>query len=271
LETLLFGVAGLPLGDGKKYDYASGIAYLKRFGLDAMELPFVRSVNVTEKNRTAILQSKKENDFYLSAHGSYYLNLNADTPQKQQESLERIHKGAAALAMVEGRSLVFHAGYYLGKSPDETYRTIRDNLLTLPQLGVEYRLETTGKPTQFGALDELVSLCREVPSCKICLDFSHIHARGNGALRSEKDFAAILRSVADGLGSEALADLHIHLSGIAYGPKGEKEHLALEKSDFPYKACLRALRDAGAKGCVICESPLVEHDALLLKTTYDAL
>jgi deoxyribonuclease IV len=49
LQNLLFGISGLPRGTGQKFNYATGIAYLKRFGLDAMELPFVRSVNVTEK------------------------------------------------------------------------------------------------------------------------------------------------------------------------------------------------------------------------------
>jgi deoxyribonuclease-4 len=93
LQKLLFGISGLPRGTGQKFNYASGIAYLKHFGLDAMELPFVRSVNVTEKNSEAILRSKKENDFYLSAHASYYINLNADSPDKQSDSLARIRKG----------------------------------------------------------------------------------------------------------------------------------------------------------------------------------
>jgi endonuclease IV len=72
MERLLFGISGLPLGDGSvKYNYQSGIAYLKSIGLDAMELPFVRNVNVTDKNKEAILREKNEQDLYLSAHGSY--------------------------------------------------------------------------------------------------------------------------------------------------------------------------------------------------------
>lgn len=271
MEKLLFGVAGLPIGDGRKFTYATGIAYLKRFGLDAMELPFVRSVNVTEKNRAAILQSKKENDFYLSAHASYYINLNADSLEKQHASLARIRQAAEALAWVEGRSLVLHPGFYLGHSPADTFRTIRENLRRLPAGDVAYRLETTGKGTQFGTLAELIGLCREVPSCKLCLDFAHIHARDNGALRDYDDFAAVLDTVAAGLGAVALKDLHIHMSGIAYGPKGEREHLPFKKSDFNYTACLQALYDYGVQGCVICEDPLVEHDALFLKHIYQTL
>lgn len=268
MKKLLFGVSGLPLGGSKKYNYATGIAYLKRFGLDAMELPFVRSVNVTDNNRDAILQSKKEHDFYLSAHGSYYINLNAASPDKQRDSLARIVKGAQALAAVEGRSLVFHPGYYCGQSREETFRVIGDKLRELPGLGVDYRLETTGKGSQFGSLEEIVSLCREIATCKPCIDFSHIHARDNGALREYDDFVKILKHIEEQLGRTALADMHIHLSGIAYGAKGELRHLSFAESDFNYKACLAALHDHGVTGCIISEGPLVEQDALLLKNTY---
>lgn len=269
MDKLLFGISGLPIGDGtQKFTYKTGIAYLKSIGLDSMELPFVRSVNVTDKNKNEILREKEEKGFYLSAHGSYFINLNADEFEKQDQSMERIIKGANALKSVGGKSLVFHAGYYLDDSHEETYETIKENLMKLPDMGIQYRLETTGKATQFGSIEELVSLSREIPTCNICIDFSHIHARGNGILKNYDDFTAILKIVEDGLGREGIEDIHIHLSGINYGPKGEKNHLPFDESDFNYKACLQALKDFGAKGCIVCESPILERDALLLKETY---
>ena len=75
---MLFGISGLPRGDGKrKFTYATAIPHLRGLGLDAMELPFVRSVNVTAKNQAAILGAKAENDFHLTALASYFINLNA--------------------------------------------------------------------------------------------------------------------------------------------------------------------------------------------------
>ncbi len=59
MDRLLFGISGLPIGDGTtKFNYKSGITYLNNIGLDAMELPFVRSVNVTDKNKEGILEEK---------------------------------------------------------------------------------------------------------------------------------------------------------------------------------------------------------------------
>lgn len=271
-DRLLFGVSGLPLGSGdKNVNYTSGIRFLKSIGLDAMELLFVRNVNVTDKNKDMILKAKLENDFYLSAHGSYYINLNADELEKQEQSAARIMKAVEGLLKVNGRSLIFHPGFYLKDSKEETHDTIKENLSKLPYRGVDYRLETTGKGTQFGTIEELVSLCSEVGSCKLCIDFSHIHARENGCLKGYDDFAKILQYVLDKLGRPALDDLHIHISGINYGEKGEKNHLPLQESDFNYTACLKALKDFDVKGCVISEGPLVEKDGLLLKNTYEKL
>lgn len=272
MDKLLFGISGLPIGSGiRNINYASGIDYVKSIGLDAMELLFVRNVNVTDKNKDIILKAKLENDFYLSAHGSHYINLNADESEKKEQSIERIKKAADGLSIVKGRSIIFHPGYYLKDSKEEAYNTVKENLIKLPYKGVDYKLETTGKGTQFGTLEELVSICKEVVSCKLCIDFSHIHARGNGSLKVFNDFAKILQYVLDELGRSALDDLHIHMGGINYNEKGEKNHLPLSESDFNYVDCLKALKDFNVKGCVILEGPLVEKDALLLKNTYEKL
>ena len=269
MPGLLFGISGLPLGGDRKSGYASGIAHLAGIGLSAMELPFVRSVNVTDRNREAVRRAAAEAGVRLSAHGSYYLNLNAETARKREESLARIIQAAEALKSVGGTDLVFHPGYYLGQPPEKAHAAIRDCLARLPDLGLAYRLETTGKPTQFGTVEEIVALCRELPLCQPCLDFAHIHARAGGGLGDYADFVRVLETVRHGLGPGALESVHAHISGIAYTAKGERSHLPLAESDFNYRDCLRALRDLGVRGRVICESPRLEHDALLLKETFE--
>jgi deoxyribonuclease-4 len=272
MNKLLFGISGLPIGSNiKKINYASGIEYVKSVGLDAMELLFVRNVNVTDKNKDEILKAKQNSNIYLSAHGSHYINLNADEYEKQEQSIQRLKAAILGLEKVRGRSLVFHPGFYLNKSKTESYNTIKQNLLKLPQGPIDLRLETTGKGTQFGTLEELVSICREVASCKLCIDFAHIHARSKGSLKNYKAFDNILKYISDNLGGSALKDMHIHMGGIKYGEKGEIRHLPLLESDFNYTACLKALKEYAVTGCVIAEGPLVEADALLLKKAYEKL
>jgi deoxyribonuclease-4 len=62
--------------------------------------------------------------------------------------------------------------------------------------------------------------------------------------------------------------LHIHLSGINYGPKGEKNHLVMEEADLDFSNLMRALHDSGAQGRIMCESPVLEVDALKLKALW---
>jgi deoxyribonuclease-4 len=65
--------------------------------------------------------------------------------------------------------------------------------------------------------------------------------------------------------------MHLHVSGIHFGPKGELKHVNLEDSSLRYTALLRALKDFSVKGKLICESPDREADALLMKGKYRRL
>ena len=63
--------------------------------------------------------------------------------------------------------------------------------------------------------------------------------------------------------------MHIHVSGIEYSQKGEKNHLELEKSDFNFRELVQTFIDFNIQGMVICESPNLEVDALKLKNEYN--
>lgn len=277
-ERLLFGVSGLPIGPGqdrKKFTYATGIGYLAELGLDAMELPFVRSVNVSPKNAPDILAARQAKGLHLTVHGSYYVNLAAAEAQTREKSRQRLEACAQGAHLVGASVLVFHPGYYQGQNSAEALERISKELELLAPVakatGVLFHLETTGKTSQFGTLDEIIELCRRHTHCRPCIDFAHIHARGNGCLTCQAHFESILEQLERGLGQSALHCLHMHVAGISYTAKGECRHLPLQESDFPYREFLRALRDFGVRGCLVAEGPLVEGDALLLRETYLAL
>jgi deoxyribonuclease-4 len=68
-----------------------------------------------------------------------------------------------------------------------------------------------------------------------------------------------------------LNDMHIHLSGIKYSGKGELSHLNLSESDMNYIELLKAWKEFDIKGLVICESPSLEGDALIMQEAYSSL
>ena len=98
-----------------------------------------------------------------------------------------------------------------------------------------------------------------------CIDFAHHYARSLGQINTYQDFSHILESIEKGLGREALDNMHIHTEGIEFGKTGERNHVNLDECDLNYQELVRAWKDFKIKGVVICESPNIESDALLLK------
>lgn len=271
-KSLLFGTAGTPLST-KERSSAAGIARIRELGLGCMELEFVRGVRMGEATAQVVCETARAEDVALSVHAPYYINLNSKEQEKIDASVERIYQSARIGALCGAQSIVFHPAFYLKNSSEVVSARVAgllgDLAARLDDEGINavLRPETTGKPSQFGNLDELLQLSSELEGVMLCIDFSHMHARSAGAENSYEEFAATLGKVEDTLGREGLDDMHIHVSGIEYGRKGEKNHLNLSDSDFKYVELMRAFSDFNIKGLVICESPNLEGDAVLLRDT----
>jgi deoxyribonuclease-4 len=241
-----------------------------------MEVEFVRGVYLNPEEARAVGEAARAREIRLSAHAPYFMNLNAREPRKVAASRQRIIHAARIASAFGGSSVVFHAAFYLGDSPRDMYPRVKLNLeqimatLQEERITVSMRPEVTGKSSSFGTLDEVLDLSAEVKGVAPAIDFPHWHAR-TGKANSYDEFTDVLGQVEARLGRSALDDMHIHVSGIEYGPKGERRHLELAESDFNYVDLLRALKDRQVRGLVICESPSREEDALVLQQTYDAL
>jgi len=275
MAGLLFGTGGVP-HSARKATTVSGIERIHELGLGCIELEFVQGVRMSETAAHQVAETAARTGIKLSAHAPYFINLNAREPEKIAASKERLLKTAHIASLCGAVSIVFHAAFYLGDPPHKTYQTVKKHLAEMvDQLKGKYhevwlRPEVTGKPSQFGTIEEILDLCTELEGLAPCLDFAHWHAR-TAESNSYSEFASILTQVKARLGQTALDNMHIHLSGIRYGQKGEISHLNLKDSDLEYTELLQALKDYDIKGLVICESPNLEGDAQLLKLTYQGL
>jgi deoxyribonuclease-4 len=134
---------------------------------------------------------------------------------------------------------------------------------------VTIRPEVMGKSAMLGSLEDTLAMSEAIKGVLPCIDFAHLHARpGDGTMNSLKEWRMILEAYQASLGKEALKHLHIHLSGIEYGPKGEKNHLALGESDLKLNILFEALAEFGCGGRILCESPIMEADALNMKQAW---
>jgi len=273
MAGLLFGTGGTP-HSSKTNTTIDGIGRIAELGLGCMEVEFVQGVKMGEAGARLVAEVAARKGVKLSAHAPYFINLNAHEPEKIRASQDRIIQTARIALLCGAESIVFHAAFYLGDTPEETYSNVRKSLeeiihqLKRENNRVWIRPEVMGKPSQFGTLEEVLDLCTELEGVAPCIDFTHWHAR-TGAFNSYPEFTSVLQRVRERLGRAALDNMHIHVSGIAYGQKGEINHLNLQESDFQYAELLQALKDYDAQGIVICESPNLEEDALLLQETYN--
>lgn len=276
MDKLGFGTAGFPSTAPKK-DPIAALHVVKEIGLDCLELEFAHGVRMRDETAQEIARMAKKLGIILTAHAPYYINLNAKEQDKIDASINRLLQTARLAGMCGAYSMTFHAAFYMKDDPKTVFGIVKRYLkqiterLTDEQNQIHLRPELTGRKSQFGTLEELCELSQEVTQVYPCLDFSHNQARTDGQVNNYEEFCEVFDRYKNALGKQALKQMHIHVAGVQYGPKGEIKHLSLKESNFNYTDFLRACRDFEIRGAIICESPELEKDALLLKSTYEGL
>lgn len=275
-DKLKFLTAGMPLSTGKA-SYGRAFEILSELNLDGMEMEFVHGVRMSEETRKLVKAERENRKLILTAHAPFYVNLNSQEEDKVDASVQRIIETGLAAKDTGAFSITFHAAYYMKQDKEVVYQQVKKCVGEISEffkkndINVWIRPETTGKGTQWGDLEEIIRLSKEFDNVLPCIDFSHLHARSIGQYNTYDEFSKILETVGNELGQKALDNFHAHLAGIDYGDKGEKKHLILEESDMNYKDLLKVLKEFQVKGALVCESPNIEDDAVLMKEYYYSL
>ncbi len=277
-NSFCFGTVGSPKSTPKNPGGSVGATLrIAELGLSALELGWVRSVRVSEKTCANIKSIAEEKNVSISVHAPYYINLNANEdewPKSRKRLMDAAHFGNLAGAT----DIIFHPGSYFGKPAEDLLPLVIERLqgcldeLRLDGNKVILRPETMGKSAMLGSLDDTVKMSQAIDGVEPCLDFAHLHARpGDGSMNTYDEWRRSLEAYGQALGSVALGNIHAHLSGIEYTPKGEKEHLPILESDFDLVALLKALDYFDCGGRMVCESPIMEDDALVIKEKWLAI
>ena len=271
MSSLLFGTAGTPISAPER-DSITGIETVRKLNLDAMELEFTYGVRMSRETAKETRKAAEDNNISLSVNAPYYINLNAQEKHKLGLSRHNILQSCRIGEEAGARIALFHPGFYMKRTPEATMQAVKKNLervleeLEKECLDIRLGLETTGKKSVFGNLEETLKLSKEYKQVFPVIDFSHLHARGGGSLTNEKAFDEIIKQIP----KKFLASLHMHASGMNYTEKGERNHLVFEDegNTFSYKALLKSLKKNNVMGTIICESPNIEEDALRMKKFY---
>ena len=274
INKLRFGTAGIP-NIAKGTSMLDGIRTVRKLSLDAMEMEFVQKVYLKEEKTEEVKIVAGENDIILTSHGEYWINLNSKDAKIVDASINRIYNSAKITYLTGGYSTCFHAAYYSKDEHKKVYDIIKSRLkfivnkLKDENIKIWIRPETGGKIDQFADSYEIIRLASELEMVLPCFDLAHQYARTLGKWNSYEEFRKLFGEIENKLGKEGLHNMHIHTEGIEFTERGERNHVNLKECKFNYKDLVKVWKEFNIKGIVICESPNIEEDALLLKKTYE--
>ena len=270
-----FGPAGRPINySGNAKDACS---YIKAEGLEAYEYQATYGVKISQQSAMELKKNSETEDVLVSMHAPYYINLSSNKEDVVERSIKRLVQSAKASEWMGAYRTVFHPGFYTSFTSEEAMKRCKEAINNIMEelegFGVKeycFAPETTGKRSQLGNLDEIIEICRSFDHFEPTVDFAHIYARSRGKINNREDYRQIFMKLENELG---IKSLHSHFTHIEYTDSGERKHHILSDENYgpPVKPFIEEIIECGWDITVICESPLIDQDALVMKDLYGKL
>jgi deoxyribonuclease-4 len=272
-----FGPAGVPPWfEAMKAALTDVPSLLREEGLDAFEYQANRwgaKPQIKRENAEQLGLKAKENDIWVSVHGSYFMNF-CGRKSIIEASKQRLIACTTAAEWMKAQVVVFHSGFY-GKKPKkkaftdclEALREVVEDMRTLGIKNVKIGPETMGKPSQLGSLDEVLSLCEEVEQTQLVVDWAHLHARDRGRFKTVDDFRKVIAKIENRLGTKTARNMHCHFSKVEFTVKGEKRHRMMDEAKYgpDFTMLAKAIVEFKLKPVIISESPIIDIDAIRMR------
>lgn len=247
---------------------------IKELGLNCQEIEYVRGIYMNQKAAEEVGLLADELKIKLSIHAPYFVNLSSTDKKVVEASKQRIFDSATRASEMKADIVVFHPGYYGGQPPEVAYKSVKeaceDLVDKLKEKGIKnvlLGLETTGKISQFGTVDEIIRISEEVKGCVPCLDPAHLFARNGGKI----DYAGMF----DKIKKLKLKHIHMHFSGMKWRPtKGggnEWYHLEIKSNQPPFEPLAKEILKRKLDVTIISESPVLEQDSLQMVKVFEKL
>jgi len=271
MQKIFLGPAG-NCATSKDKTTIGSFKHLKELGLNCQEIEFVRSIYLNQKSAEEVGKAAKELGVRLSIHAPYFINLASEKKQIIENSKRMIIACAEIAEIVNADAIAIHSGYYgkFGKEKayqmiKEAYEDIKDKMTQKGIKNVKLGLETMGKESQFGSLDEIIQMCKEVKGLIPYVDWAHIFVRNNGKI----DYGEIF----DKLKVLKLDHINSHFEGVKYNAKTKKFVDVHEPIDShpPFEPLAKEILKRKVDITVISESPILELDSLKMKKVLEDL
>jgi deoxyribonuclease IV len=251
-----FGPSGLP--DLPSFEDTA--AWLAAEGYSAVEIGFVSGFWLSYDDAPELAAALRARDIVVSVHAPLAAFMgHVEREKKFKMALGMLDHTAGLAKAVGAEVIVFHPGFLLGRDHEQTIHDVVDQLgdlrarLEAKDRLVPFGIEVMGRVRDFGSLDDVIEIAREVDFVQPVLDFAHMHATSDGAYTDVDVFASALEA-ADEVMAPGIP-FHIHFSDIAYANRNETKHLAYGEGTLRAEPLRDALGRFDRPATVISESP----------------
>lgn len=252
--------------------------WLHDMGLNAYEYSLTRGIRLKENTAREIGEQAAKWGIAVSVHAPYYINLASQEEEARMKSIQYLIRSAEAAQWMGATRVVFHPGS-AGKDRILALETAKKVLLQALEdcgsyiaNGIQLCPETMGKRNQLGHLNEVLELCQLDESLLPTIDFGHLHALHQGAIRSMDDYIAILDPIEKALGSERGKSFHAHFSRVEFTNAGEKKHHTYDDREYgpDFEPLAELIIERELELVIISESRgKMARDAKTLKNIYE--
>ncbi len=233
---------------------------------DLLTVLHVPSVGINYMELRAMGKLARILDVRVAVHSQYYIDLICDE-EITYRSLDNIMWSGVVAREIGAELVITHLGPYGDIKKKEAMRRVKKNLQAIVQRFRENGItaiigvETSGKQELVGTVNEVIAIARDVNGVVPLLNYSHIHSREDGSLKTPEDFKKLFQKIRKYTGTE----IYGHFSGVEYDKGNETRATPIKKGDLKFEPLAEAMLESEEDFVLICDSPLLEHDAMYMK------
>lgn len=263
MARVYLGPAGIPQYVVKAKSTLEAVKVVSELGLNAMEVEFVQGVRMSRELAKQVGKAALDYGVKLSVHAPYFINLCSEEPDKVEKSRQRIAESLDRAHHMGAWVVVVHAAYYGKLGPKGCYDKVKEELeKAYREAGVSdvyIGVEVTARNNQFGSVEEAFNLAKELPFTTPVIDWGHLYARNGGAINYAEALDLWKKEFGD-------RHMHTHFTSVRYrNGRFVDEHEPIERNMPPFEPLAKELASRDMVITLICESPLLEKDALLMR------
>lgn len=267
---IFLGPGGVPIS-AKDRSTSGGLERVAELGLNAMELEFVRKVYLNPITAKEIGKKAADLGIRLSIHAPYFINLCSEKKEVIAASKRMIFDSASIGEIVRADAIAIHSAYYgkfnseqASKILEEHFQEVWDKMKENGIRKIELRIETMGRKSQFGGLDEVLEFCKEVKFVQPYIDWAHLFVRNYGSINYSEVF--------DKLEGFKIGHINSHFEGVKKDEKGNYVDIHTPiNSHPPFEPLAKEILKRKIDITIISESPLLEQDSLKMKGILEKL